>query len=130
MAKPVPAFISFDYDNDDDLRAAFVAQASNPDTPFSIVDHSVKEPLPGNWKEKVRTRIKRAEQMIVLCGESTHTAAGVSTEVEIAQEEGTPYFLLHCRKDRECTKPRTAKSSDKIYKWTWPNVAALLNGSR
>ena len=32
--------------------------------------------------------------MIVICGEHTHTATGVSHELEIAQEEDMPYFLL------------------------------------
>lgn len=34
-------FISFDYDNDKDLPVNLVAQASNPESPFSITDQSV-----------------------------------------------------------------------------------------
>lgn len=32
------AFISFDYDNDSDLKTLLVGQARNPDSPFEIVD--------------------------------------------------------------------------------------------
>ena len=60
-------FISFDFDNDEELRDALVGQAKSPDLPFEIADYSVKEPLTGNWKEKVRNRIQRADLTIVIC---------------------------------------------------------------
>ena len=41
------AFISFDFDHDEDLRNLLVGQAKNPDTPFEIADRSVKEAMPG-----------------------------------------------------------------------------------
>lgn len=124
------AFISFDFDHDEDLRNLLVGQARNPDSPFELADWSVKEAMSGDWKAKVRTRIRSCEVVIVMCGEYTHTAAGVSVEVQIAQEEKTPYFLLWGRSDKQCTKPVAALSTDKIYKWTWDNLKALIAGSR
>jgi hypothetical protein len=124
------AFISFDYDHDLDLKTMLVGQAKNPDTPFSIADFSIKEPIAYNWKEKAKTRIKSCDLLIAICGEYTNTATGVSAELEIAQEEEAPYFLLWGRSDKTCTKPTKAKSSDKIYKWTWDNLKALINGAR
>lgn len=44
MAKRKSAFISFDYDNDNDLRGNLVAQAKRSDSPFNIKDWSVQEP--------------------------------------------------------------------------------------
>lgn len=123
-------FISFDYDHDEDLKHLFVGQARQDDTPFEISDMSVKHALSGDWKMKVRERIKNVGQVAVICGEYTHTAAGVSAEIEIAQELNKPYFLLQGRPDKTCTKPRSARSGDKIYKWTWNNVKLLLNDSR
>lgn len=38
----VPVFISFDYDNDNDLKILLVGQAKNADSPFEITDHSVR----------------------------------------------------------------------------------------
>jgi len=35
-------FVSFDFDNDENLKHALVAQAKNPDSPFVIADYSVK----------------------------------------------------------------------------------------
>lgn len=123
-------FISFDYDNDVDLKNLLVGQAKNEDSPFDIADYSVKEPLSGNWKEKVRTRIKGVDQVIIICGEYTYLASGVSAEVSIAQEEDTPYFLLCGRNGKECYKPTSAKVTDKLYDWTWPNLKQLIAGAR
>jgi len=123
-------FISFDYDHDVDLKNLLVGQAKNDDTPFEITDMSVKEELTGDWKEKVRTRIKKVDQVVVICGEYTDTANGVAAEVKIAQEENKPYFLLWGRSDKTCVKPKNAKDSDKIYKWTWDNLKNLLAGQR
>lgn len=129
MAKKA-IFISFDYDNDEFLRTALVGQSKHPDSPFDISDRSIKEPLDGNWKEKAKGRIERADLMIVLCGEKTHMAAGIAAEVKLAQELEKPYFLLWGYSDKTCTKPITALSTDKIYKWTWDNLKALIDGAR
>lgn len=126
----VRVFISFDYDHDEDLKNLLVGQARNPDSPFEVVDLSVKEHLTGDWKEKARRRIKGVDQVMVICGTSTHTAAGVSAELTIAREERRPYFLLWGRAGRNCTKPTSASASDKVYEWTWDNLKKLLRGDR
>lgn len=123
-------FISFDYDNDSDLKSLLVGQARNSDSPFEITDMSIKEAISSNWKEKARTRIKGCDVVAVICGKYTDEATGVSAEVLIAQEEGIPYFLLNGRANATCKKPKAAKSSDKIYNWTWDNLKALINGNR
>ena len=56
-------FISFDYDHDEDLRTMLVGQAKNADTPFELADRSVKEAMTGDWKKKVRDRIRRVDQL-------------------------------------------------------------------
>jgi hypothetical protein len=123
-------FISFDYDNDSDLKILLAGQAKHEDTPFEISDWSVKEHLTGDWKEKVRSKLKNVDQVIVICGEKTHTATGVSDEIKLAQEEDIPYFLLNGRAEKTCYKPKAAKSTDKLYKWTWPNLKTLIGGGR
>ena len=123
-------FISFDFDHDEDLRVLLVGQAKNPDSPFNISNWSVKESLLGDWKEKVRSRIRRTDLTIVICGEHTHTATGVATEVTITREEGNPYFLLSGRAGKTGRKPTSALSSDKIYEWTWKNLKRLIAGER
>jgi hypothetical protein len=123
-------FISFDFDHDQDLRNLLVGQARNPDTPFQISDWSVKEPFTGDWRAKVRQRIRQTEITVVICGTSTHTATGVAAELDLTRQEGHPYFLLAGRSDRTCTRPSNANPSDKMYNWTWDNLKALISGAR
>lgn len=123
-------FISFDYDHDSDLKTLLIGQSKHEDTPFEISDWSVKEELSGDWKAKVRTRIKKVDIVAVICGEHTDTATGVSAEITIAQEESKSYFLLAGRSSGKNKKPKSAKSSDKIYKWTWDNLKKLIHGQR
>ena len=130
MAKKKRVFISFDYDHDLDLKNLLVGQAKNDDSPFEIGDFSIKEAISEDWKKKARTRIKGCDVVTVICGEHTDTASGVSTELEIAQEEDVNYFLLKGRSDKTCKKPKAAKSSDNIYKWTWDNLKKLIGGAR
>jgi hypothetical protein len=123
-------FISFDFDHDQDIKTLFCGQAEHDDTPFQISDLSVKQALLGDWKAKVRQKIINAEQVVVICGEYTHTATGVTAELQIAQELGKPYFLIKGRSNKNCTWPVGVKSTDKMYNWTWENVGLLLQGNR
>lgn len=59
-------------------------QAKLQDSPFDFTDASVKEHLTGDWKEKVKRRMSNIDVVIVLCGEYTHTASGVSAEVSMS----------------------------------------------
>jgi len=128
MAK-TRVFISFDYDNDLDLKNLLVGQAKNDDSPFEIADWSIKD-ASSTWKQDARKRIKASDVVAVICGEHTDTATGVGIELGIAQEEGVPYFLLKGRANKTCKKPTTAKSTDKVYDWTWPNLKTLIGGGR
>ena len=124
------AFISFDFDHDEELRNALVGQAKNPDSPFRIADWSVHEPFDTNWRQRVRDRIRRTDLTIVICGEHTRAASGVAAEVSISREEGKPYFLLWGRPNGTCTRPGMTLKSDQIYKWTWENLKNLIAGAR
>jgi hypothetical protein len=130
MATKKRVFISFDVDHDEGAKIMLAGQAKLPDSPFDFKDASVKEPLTGDWKDKVRARMDNIDIVIVLCGEHTHAASGVGTEVIIAQDRNTPYFLLKAYPDKTCTKPTSAKAGDKMYEWTWPNLKVLIGGGR
>lgn len=121
--------MSFDYDHDSDLKTLLIGQSKNPDSPFSIVDWSIKD-ASAQWKSEARRRIRSCSVVIVICGKHTDTAAGVAHEVSIAQEESKPYFLLAGRADGGNRKPTTALSTDKVYNWTWPNLKVLVGGGR
>jgi len=130
MAKKKRIFISFDIDHDEGAKVMLAGQAKLEDSPFDFKDNSVKEHLTGDWKEKVRLRMDNVDVVIVLCGTQTHTATGVAAELTIAKDKGKPYFLLAAYSDKTCTKPTSASSSDKVYKWNWDNLKSLIAGNR
>jgi hypothetical protein len=125
MAKP-KVFISFDYDHDDGLKVLLVGQSKHSDSPFELADWSIKEAIDKNWKEHARKRIKAVDVVIVLCGQHTDTAAGVSAEVGLAQEENVRYYLLQGYSDKVCKKPKAARATDPMYQWTWDNLKKLI----
>jgi hypothetical protein len=129
MAKP-RVFISFDIDHDAGTKVMLAGQAELSDSPFDFKDASVDKPLTGDWKEKVRQRMDNVDIVIVLCGAHTHTASGVAAELTIAKEKNKSYFLLAAYPDKTCTKPTSASSGDTVYAWNWPNLKALIGGSR
>ncbi|MCT7657639.1 hypothetical protein [Mycobacterium deserti] len=122
-------YTSFDYDHDATLKNFLVGQSRLPDSPFEISDWSIKVASPG-WKAEARRRIRASDTVAVICGQFTHTAVGVATEVQIAREESIPYFLLKGYRDRTCYKPTTALPADQIYPWTWDNLKILVGGGR
>lgn len=123
-------FISFDYDHDEATKIMLAGQAKLPDSPFDFKDASIKEHLTGDWKDKFRRRLDNVDVVAVLCGEHTGSAAGVSHELRITQEKNKPYFLLAAYSDKHCYKPAAATAADKVYRWTWDNLKALLGGAR
>jgi hypothetical protein len=130
MAMKTRAFISFDVDHDEGAKIMLAGQAKLPDSPFEFKDNSVKEPLDGDWKQKVRRRMDNVDVVIVLCGTQTHTATGVAAELSIAKEKNKSYFLSAAYSDKHCTKPTSASASDKVYNWTWDNLKLLIAGNR
>ena len=123
------AFISFDFDHDEELRDHLVAQSENPDSPFRIADMSVHESFDERWKKTVRQRIRKADLVIFICGEHTHDARGVTAEMSFTREEKRPYFLLRGRPKKTCNKPRGATKTDEMHKWTWSNLKNLIAGA-
>ena len=123
-------FISFDFDHDEDLRNALVGQARNENSPFDFSNWSLKEAFTGDWKKKIKERIDLTSRTIVICGYTTHTAAGISEELKIVRELGKPYLLLNGRKDGRCTKPAAAHPTDQIIPWTWPNIQRFLQARK
>jgi hypothetical protein len=123
-------FISFDYDHDEILKVFLVRQARLADSPFELADWSIKEHIGGDWKAKAADRIRSVDVVAVICGEHTDTAAGVSAELRMARRAGKPYFLLKGYRERYCVVPLAARASDRLYKWSWPNLKHLIEGYR
>lgn len=123
-------FVSFDFDNDETLKMLFVNQSKHGDAPFDIWDSSLKQHITGDWKAKVKEKIRAVDVVCILCSTTTNTARGVAIELQIAKDLLKPYFLLQGYKDKACTKPTSASAADKMYDWTWENLKTLIHGSR
>jgi len=130
MTRKSRAFISYDFEHDEDKKFLLAEQSRLPDSPFEIADASAREPLTGDWGDQVRSRMANIDVVIALCGVEAFLAKGMAAELTIAQEKNTPYFLLEAYPDRSCTKPASAMSSDTVYKWTWGDLKTLIGGWR
>src|SRR5215212_7337569 len=84
-------FIAFAIE-DKTQRDFLVGQSWNSKTPFEFVDMSVKEPYDRDWKDRVRTRIRRSHGVIALISKSTVVSSGEKWEINCAIEEGKPFL--------------------------------------
>lgn len=123
---PTRVFVSFDYDYDVDLKNALIGQSLLPDSPFQIVDLSLKDASP-DWVQRARARIRSVDQVVVLCGTHMTSAKGVDVEVGLARTERKPFFCLN---GRDGAVLPAAAVGEKLYDWTWPNLRLLLAGAR
>lgn len=122
MAK-TRVFISFDYDNDLQLKEGLVGQAKLPDSPFDIADHSLKEAAPqAEWLTRARRAIAGSEVVIVMLGRNTHSASGVRKEVDAANSMQKKVFQL--RPQDSSAAP--VQGAGSVHTWTWPALKVLL----
>jgi hypothetical protein len=117
-------FISFDFDKDRALKDLLIGQSKNPESPFEVFDHSLKEAAPEkDWEDRARHRINLADEMIVLVGPVTHRAPGVLKEVRIARELGIKIVQVIGYKDGT---HRRVPGAGVLYRWTWDNLKKIL----
>lgn len=124
MAKK-KVFVSFDFDNDKTLKDFIIGQAKLEDSPFEVIDFSLKEAAPERtWLDKARAAISRAEVFIVMLGSRTRTAPGVLKEVKIANELKKTKFQIIGYKDGSETW--VVPDAGRVYRWDWENLKNLL----
>ena len=117
-------FVSFDFDNDRVLKDFIIGQARLADSPFEVIDHSLKEAAPEpDWPKKARAAIKRSELVLVVVGPKTHKAQGVLKEVAMAREEGIPIVQIIGYKDGNYAP---VPNAGRLYSWNWDNLKRLL----
>jgi len=86
MADKKVVFIAFAIE-DERQRDFLKGQSLHPRQPYEFIDMSVKEAYKEDWKEKVRTRIKRCDGVIVLVSNNSLTSSGQKWEISCAKEE-------------------------------------------
>lgn len=122
-------FISFDI-ADRDVKEGLVKQSSDPSCPFTFTDNSIQQAIPEKWVAEARRLIAESDYVIVLCGDQTHQARGVETELQITKELKKPYALIKATRTSVATRPKSASPMEPMFSATQATVAALLRGER
>lgn len=89
MASKKIVFVAFAIE-DERQRDFLKGQSLHPRAPYEFIDMSVKEAYAEDWKEKVRTRIKRSDGVIVLVSKNSLKSSGQKWEIACAKEEKRP----------------------------------------
>ena len=118
-------FIAFAKE-DERTRDLFVGQRKLASTPYDWTDMSVKNPYDSEWKERVRTRIRRSDGVIALISSSTPAASGQLWEIKCAREEGVPLLGIWIE-DGYRVKPAEMGAAP-CKTWTWANVGDFIGG--
>lgn len=117
-------FVSFDYDYDRSLKDLFIGQSRNEDSPFEVIDYSLKEEEPiSKWEREAEEKIKRSDVVVVIVGKYTYRASGVKKEVKMANSNKIRIFQIKGYKDENCP---SVEDAGKYYNWTWDNLKILL----
>lgn len=117
-------FVSFDFDNDKILKEFIIGQACHSDSPFEVIDTSLKEAAPmKTWEDKARAAIKRSDIVLVMVGPKTYRAPGVLKEVQMALEESIPVVQMIGYREGTYT---SVPNAGRLYAWNWDNLKKLF----
>lgn len=121
MADKKKFFVAFAIE-DVKQRDLLKGQSLNTDSPFEYIDMSVKEPYDTEWKERVRTRIKRSDGVIALVSEDSLTSSGQKWEIQCAREEKKKVLGIWAYTD-----DRTNLPGVNTVVWSWDAIKKFIN---
>ncbi len=121
MAYQKVVFVAFAIE-DQRQRDLLKGQSLNTSSPFEYVDMSVKEPYDSNWKQRVRTRIRRSDGVIALVSRNSLTSSGQKWEIACAQEE-----RKKIRGVWAYTDDRTNLVGVNTVVWTWDGISNFID---
>ena len=114
-------FVAFAIE-DERQRDFLKGQSLNTQSPFEYIDMSVKEPYDTDWKDRVRTRIRRSDGVIALVSENSLTSSGQKWEISCAREEKKQLLGIWAYKD-----DRTDLPGLNTVVWTWSAIEKFIN---
>jgi len=118
-------FVSFDYDNDRVLKEFIIGQSRLPDSPFAVVDCSMKEAAPQrDWERVAEGKIAGADLVVVMVGRNTYRAPGVAKEVAMARRHGVKIVQMIGYQDGNYT---AVANAGRLYLWSWDNLKRLCS---
>lgn len=121
MADKKVVFIAFAIE-DERQRDFLKGQSLHPRAPFEFVDMSVKEPYSSEWKEKVRTRIRRSDGVIALVSKHSLNSSGQKWEIQCAKDEGKKVRGIWAYSD-----DRTNLVGVNTVTWSDANISAFID---
>jgi MTH538 TIR-like domain (DUF1863) len=121
MADKKIVFVAFAIE-DETQRDFLKGQSLHPRAPYEFIDMSVKEPYDSGWKEKVRTRIKRSDGVIVLVSKSSKTSSGQKWEIACAKEEKKKLRGIWAY-----SNDRTELEGVTTYTWSDSNISNFID---
>ena len=113
MATKKTIFVAFAIE-DERQRDFLKGQSLNTNSPFEYIDMSVKEAYDTDWKNKVRTRIRRSDGVIALISSDSLTSSGQKWEIACAKEEGKKVLGIWAYTD-----DRTNVQGVRTVVWIW-----------
>jgi len=117
-------FVSFDFDNDKVLKDFLIGQSRLDDSPFDVVDASMKEAAPEkDWLDRAEARIKSSDMVLVMVGPVTYKALGVLKEVNLARKWEKEIVQVIGYKDGNYT---AVPDAGRLYAWNWENLKKLF----
>lgn len=107
---------------DERIRDFLKGQSLNTNSPFEYVDMSVKEPYDSNWKERVRTRIRRSDGVIVIVSKNSLDSSGQNWEILCSKEERKKILGIWAYKN-----DRTKIDGLNTKVWNWDNIKNFID---
>ncbi|NTA18963.1 TIR domain-containing protein [Agrobacterium tumefaciens] len=121
MAEKKVLFIAFAIE-DERQRDFLKGQSLHPRAPFEFIDMSVKEPYDKDWKDRVRTRIKRSHGVIVLVSKNSAQSSGQKWEIQCAKEEHKPILGIWAY-----SADRSTIAGINTVAWSDDNISAFID---
>ena len=121
MADKKVVFIAFAIE-DERQRDFLKGQSLHTRSPFEYIDMSVKQAYDIDWKDRVKTRIKRSDGVIVLVSKNSLSSTGQKWEIQCAREERKKILGIWAYTD-----DRTSLVGVNTKVWTWNNIANFID---
>jgi hypothetical protein len=121
MATEKVVFVAFAIE-DERQRDFLKGQTLHSRAPYSFIDMSVKDPYDSEWKERVRTRIRRSDGVIVLVSKNSLSSSGQKWEIQCAKEERKPLRGIWAY-----TNDRTDLTGVPTYVWNDKNISDFID---
>lgn len=121
MADKKTVFVAFAIE-DERQRDFLKGQSLSPRAPYEFIDMSVKQAYDSDWKNKVRTRIRRSDGVIVLVSKNSLTSTGQAWEIQCAKDEGKPIRGIWAYSD-----DRTTLAGVSTVVWSDANISNFID---